>query len=73
MSDELKWLLKEGLGVFLRFVKFLSKICPPHTQLVQFYLHTDAVPFCPALAYAVTPCCFFSASCASYAYCDINR
>ena len=35
MGDESKWLLKErGVGVFSRVVIFLSKIRPPHTQLI---------------------------------------
>ena len=37
MGDKLKWLLKKGVGVFLRLVtvmKIFSKICPPHMQLV---------------------------------------
>ena len=32
MSDELKWLLKEGVGVFSRVLIFLLKIRPLHTQ-----------------------------------------
>ena len=33
--DELKWLLKEWVGVFSRVVIFLSKISPPHTPHTQ--------------------------------------
>ena len=34
MGDEFKWLLKEGVGIFLKVIIFLLKVCPPHTQLV---------------------------------------
>ena len=59
MGNELKWLLKEGVGVFSRVVIFLSKIRPPHTQLVyspcylcmQWFCYAS---FCHALAYATT-------------------
>ena len=34
MGDELKWLLKEGGGRIYESCDILSKIRPPHTQLV---------------------------------------
>lgn len=34
IGDELKWLLKRGVGVFLRVVIVFSKICPPYTQII---------------------------------------
>ena len=34
MGDKLKWLLKKGVGVFLRVCDSDEKICPPHMLLV---------------------------------------
>ena len=42
MGDQLKWLFKEGwVDVFSRVAIFLSKIRPPHRQLVYrpIYIH----------------------------------
>ena len=53
VGDELKWLFKVGVGVFSRVEIFLSKIRPPHMQLVQPYTcNGSAMPLCHTLAYA---------------------
>ena len=50
MGNELKLLLKEGGGHISRV-----GICPSHTQLVQSYLHMQAVILqCDVLVYAIT-------------------
>ena len=55
------WLLKEGVGVFLRVVIFPCKICSPHTQvslaLVMCMCSDSAMPLFSRvwlLAYATT-------------------
>ena len=40
MGDKLKWLLKEGVGVFSRVVIFLSKIRSPHTVSLALVIWT---------------------------------
>ena len=47
-GNELKWLLKKGVGLFLRV--FLSKISPPQMQLVQLYTCT-----CKHAPYSIVP------------------
>ena len=77
VGNELKWLLKEGVGVFLKVVIFLLKIRPPYMQLVMYVCVIFQCLFCHALAYAITAndiClhllvpplaqyCYFGASC----------
>ena len=67
MGNEFKWLLKEwALGAFSGVVIFLSKIHPPHRQLVYSLIYVILQSFLSMLAYAnhllvppLTQWCFF--------------
>ena len=58
MGNELKELLKEGMGMFSRVVILLWKIQPPHTQSSTIYVCRHAAIlqclFCHTIAYAIT-------------------